>query len=61
MTRHLADHRTPSQGARFVRYLAIDRTEGDGAVWRKLLRPQSPATGNRRLVEFLRIARGRSA
>ncbi len=61
MTRHLADHRSPSQGARIVRYLSIDRSDGDCAVWRRLLRPQSPANGNRRLVEFLRIARGHNA
>lgn len=63
MARHLADHRTPSQGARLMRYVAIDRVRGDG-VWRGLGRGlglrASPATGNRRLVEFLRIARGRS-
>ena len=59
MARHLADHRTPSQGARLMRYVAIDRVRGDG-VWRGLGLRASPATGNWRLVEFLRIARGRS-
>jgi len=60
MARHLADHRSPSRGGRMIRFLAIDRAQGDG-LWRSLTWRAGTATGNRRLVEFLRIARGRSA
>lgn len=60
MARHLADHRTPSMGARLKRFLAIERSQGDG-VLRGLARRPVAANANRRLVEFLRIARGRSA
>jgi hypothetical protein len=61
MTRHLTDHRTPSHGGRVKRFVAIDKAQGDG-LWHKLSRRAEPATGNgnRRLVEFLRILRGRS-
>lgn len=60
MARHLADHHESSTGARVKRFLAIDRTTGDGVV-RTLARRPVTTGGNRRLVEFLRIARGRTA
>jgi len=59
MARHLADHRTPSQGSRVMRFMAIDRARGE-SIWRAAAQKRDPAPGNRRLVEFLRIARGRS-
>lgn len=55
MTRHLADHRSPSQGGRLRHFLRIAR-EGRGP-WH---RPETPAS-NRRVIEFCRIARGRTA
>ncbi len=55
MTRHIADHRRPSLGGRLRHYLRIDRS-GEGR-WH---RSESPAS-NRRLIEYLRIARGRRA
>ncbi|MGQ0566974.1 MAG: hypothetical protein ACT4OK_18190 [Gemmobacter sp.] len=59
MTRHLADHRTPSQGARLMHFLRIARAEA-GGMWRLFARrPQADGAGNRRVVEFARIARGR--
>ena len=59
MARHLADHRASSTGGRVRRFVAIDRSQGDG-LWRSLAQRPVAAAGNRRLVEFLRIARGRS-
>jgi hypothetical protein len=55
MTRHIADHRSPSQGGRLKHYLRIARS--GGRIWH---RSESPAS-NRRLVEFCRIARGLTA
>jgi hypothetical protein len=60
MARHLADHRTPSNGARVMRFVAIARAQGDGLLRGVAKRPVT-RSGNRRLVEFLRIARGRTA
>jgi len=62
MSRHIADHHTSSQGGRMKHFLAIARSGASAAVWRgawqrAVARPE----GNRRMVEFLRIARGRSA
>ncbi|HSF65219.1 MAG TPA: hypothetical protein VLA78_12570 [Paracoccaceae bacterium] len=59
MARHLADHRTPSQGGRLTHFLRIAR-EGTGHLWQKLARqPQTRGDSNRRVVEYARIARGR--
>ncbi len=52
MTRHLADHRTPSQGGRLRHFLRIAR--GEPRLWHR----SEAAASNRRLVEFCRIARG---
>jgi len=60
MGRHVADHHTSSQGGRIKHFLAIARSSrAAAAVWRgawqrAVARPE----GNRRMVEFLRIARG---
>jgi hypothetical protein len=55
MGRHLADHRTPSKGGRVRNFLKIARMKP--ATWH---RAEAQPSGNRRLVEFLRIARGRT-
>ena len=59
MTRHLAAHHEASSTGRVKRFLRIDHmTKGDShwkALWQ---RPYERAKGNRRLVEYLRIARG---
>lgn len=58
MGRHLADHRTPSQGGRMKHFLRIAR-EGT-AFWHALWRTPAPVpVTNRRTVEFVRIAKGR--
>jgi len=61
MSRHLADHHRTQTGARLKHYLRIARSDGD-AVWQGLRKkPQDMAAQNRRVVEYLRIARGRTA
>jgi hypothetical protein len=61
MTRHLADHRTASEGGRVRHFLRIARAEAS-VLWMHLARrPRLTGTGNRRLVEYARIARGRSS
>ena len=56
MSRHLADKRSPSEGGRVKMFLKIARSPR--AMWhRDAARP----AGNRRLMEFLRIERGRTA
>ncbi len=55
MTRHISDRSCPSDGGRVRHFLRIARAHR--MVWH---RHESQA-GNRRLVEFCRIARGRTA
>lgn len=55
MSRHLADHRARSSGGRVKHFLRLSRTPRD--TW---LRPRG-TTGASRLVQFLRIERGRNA
>ncbi len=60
MSKHLADHRTPPQGGRVKAFFAIARDRSESAwrgVWR---RPQQDSGENQRLVQFLRIAKGRA-
>ncbi|MBL8562604.1 MAG: hypothetical protein JNN06_10015 [Gemmobacter sp.] len=58
MTRHLADRRKPSTGARLKAFLHLARSEGQ--IWQAIWRQPVPVpVRNRRMVEFLRIARGR--
>ncbi|MFN3991872.1 MAG: hypothetical protein ACK4IU_03075 [Tabrizicola flagellatus] len=54
MSRHLADHRARSTGARVKHFLRLSRTPRD--TW---LRARG-ASGAARLVQFLRIERGRT-
>lgn len=55
MSKHLADKRSPSTGTRVAQFLRLSRTPRE--TWH---RPRGGA-GASRLVQFLRIARGRSA
>ena len=57
--KHLADHRSGSTVARVAQFLRLARADNDKSwaqVWQKPV--QQPAN-NRRVVEFIRIARGR--
>ncbi|SNX69752.1 hypothetical protein SAMN05878503_104199 [Cereibacter ovatus] len=56
MSRHLADKRTPSDGGRVKNFMRLARNPRE--MWH---RDETPPATNRRLVEFLRIARGRQA
>jgi hypothetical protein len=55
MTRHLADHRTRTTGGRVKHFLRLARTPRE--TWK---RPRG-ASGKSRLIQFLRIERGRTA
>jgi hypothetical protein len=55
MSKHLADHRKPTTGARVKHFLRLARTARE--TWH---RPRG-AAGTARLVQFLRIERGREA
>lgn len=55
MTKHLADHRKASTGARVKHFLRLARTARE--TWQ---RPRG-AAGKSRLVQFLRIEKGREA
>lgn len=54
MYRHIADRRTPSNGGRVRAFMTIARQMREG--WHRT----EGAPTNRRLIEFLRIARGRT-
>jgi hypothetical protein len=58
MSRHLADKRKPSDGGRMKHFLRLARD--GGTVWRSLWQRPAPGATNRRVVEYVRIARGRS-
>ena len=59
MSKHLADHREPSQGGRMKHFLRLARDRSE-AAWRAVWqRKFERAAGNRRVVEYIRIARGR--
>ncbi|WP_167850992.1 MULTISPECIES: hypothetical protein [Tabrizicola] len=55
MSKHLADHRKASTGARVKHFLRLARSPRE--TWH---RPRSGA-GAARVAQFLRIARGRTA
>ena len=55
MTKHLADHRQSSSGARVRHFLRLARTP------RETFHRSRPEAGATRLAQFLRIARGRTA
>jgi len=55
MSKHLADKRSPTTGSRVAQFLRLARSPRE--TWH---RPRGSA-GASRLVQFLRIERGRSA
>jgi hypothetical protein len=55
MSKHLADHRTAGGRVKLRRFLELARTRRE--TWH---RPRT-AAGKSRLVQFLRIERGRTA
>jgi hypothetical protein len=57
--KHLADHRSSSTGARLSHFLRLARNRSEttwARVWQK---PRHLDAGGRRVVEYLRIERGR--
>ena len=57
MTKHLADHRTPAQGARVQHFLRIARDRSE-TIWRAVFRRAVPDNGSgRRVIEYARIER----
>ena len=56
MTQSTAARPVATPSARVVHFMRIDRSAR--GYWHRL---EASASGNRRLVEFLRIARGRTA
>ena len=54
MSKHLADHQRPTSGGRVKHFLRLARAERAG--WHRA----HAAPGTARLVQFLRIARGRT-
>jgi hypothetical protein len=54
MSRHLADHRSRTTGGRLKHFLRLARTPRE--TWQ---RPRGKS-GSTRLIQFLRIARGRT-
>lgn len=54
MSKHIADHRAPSKGGKLRAFFQIARSK------RETFHRSESLTGGRRLVEFLRIARGRT-
>lgn len=62
MSRHIADHRVPSRGARMKNFVLIARGSSLDEGWRKLWQqPVTRTDSNRRIVEYMRIARGHRA
>ncbi|MBT9245831.1 hypothetical protein KM031_10720 [Gemmobacter fulvus] len=59
MSRHLADKRAPSNGGRVKQFLRIAHQNAQDLWQDSRRRPVPVAVNNRRMVEFLRIARGR--
>ncbi len=57
MAKHLADHSTDTATGRLTQFLRIARSQASN-VWQTVWQAQSaPDAGNRRVVEFVRIAR----
>ncbi len=61
MTKHLADHRTASEGGRLQNFLRLERSQSPTAPRTLHQRPQSRSDDNPRLQHFLRIERGEQA
>lgn len=61
MSKHLADHRTPPTGGRVKAFLTIARDRSED-VWRQVWRrPLERGEENQRLVQYVRIEKGREA
>jgi hypothetical protein len=59
MTRHLADHRTASEGGRLKHFLRIARDRSE-TTWRAVFQRNLSRDGdNRRVLEYIRIERQR--
>ena len=56
MSKHLADHCSEATPSRAAQYLRIARS-GSQTMWHRLWQSQTSPATNRRMVEFLRIAR----
>jgi len=57
MTKHLADHHNGTSATRLAQFIRIARSQTRNH-WQRLWRAQPDQTaGNRRVVEFVRIAR----
>lgn len=64
MTKHLADRRTPSSDGRLRHFLAVERQMGEDGSHpssRQLAQRKAIKNDGRRMQEFLRIERGRTA
>ncbi len=58
MTKHLADHRTASEGGRLQNFLRLERSQSAAAPRALHQRAQSRSDENSRLQHYLRIERG---
>lgn len=57
--KHIADHDHGKSGARVQNFIKIARDRSD-SIWRVLWqRPSALGAGNRRVLEFVRIGKGR--
>lgn len=57
MTKHLADHRTASEGGRMKHFLRIARDRSE-TLWRGVFRRTTlSGTDGRRVLEYVRIER----
>lgn len=61
MTKHLADHRTASDGGRLQNFLRLERSQSAAAPRALQQRPQLRSDDNPRLQHYLRIERGEQA
>lgn len=57
--KHLSDHHASTSAARLAHFLRLARDRSESAWTRVWQKPRRPAGSGRRLVEYLRIARGR--
>jgi hypothetical protein len=58
MGRHLADHETPKLSDGLSRFLRVAKAD-HGAFWRVLWKRAAVVPKDRRVVEYIRIDRGR--
>ncbi|MES2435908.1 MAG: hypothetical protein V4586_19010 [Pseudomonadota bacterium] len=60
MTKHLADHRTASEGGRLQNFLRLERSQSSTAPRILHQRPQARSDDGLRLQNYLRIERSLS-